>query len=151
MTSIHPSSGSSNMCLLQLMINVLWYTESLSITKCNNNNLYLLLRIKCWGWRWCLYEDVSVPSMTRYTGKWRPRRVACHIRMIYGRGRGGWAAHSAPHSFPCMHYELCFQNRHTRIGDKMRSHHLQCRKQRRSSSSCFTSSWLWWENVGELR
>ena len=85
-------------------------------------------------------STISVPSMTRYTGKWRPRRVVCHIRMIYGRGRGGWAAHSAPHSFPCMHYELCFQNRHTRIGDKMRSHHfhpryLQCRKQRRRKKS----------------
>ena len=44
--------------------------------------------------------------------------------MAGGRlGGGHWAAHSAPHSFPCMHYELCFQNRHTRIGDKMRRHH----------------------------
>ena len=43
--------------------------------------------------------------------------------MAGGREGGHWAAHSAPHSFPCMHYELCSQNRHTRIGDKMRSHH----------------------------
>ena len=132
MTSIHPSSGSSNMCLLQLMINVFSAKRNATTTVSTCSELNAEDE--------AVSSTISVPAVTRYTGKWRPRRVACHIRMIYGRGRGGEAAHSAPHSFPCMHYELCFQNRHTRIGDKMRSHHLQCRKQRRSSSSCFTSS-----------